>query len=289
MDSFAGYSSSFSGFVDYSKCFHQLSTSWMIIGAILFFGTIISVIPQIQIVISNRSSFGLNTTSIWITSFSQFIMIINMICLHSSDFSGIIQLPFSETWQRMLTFCNIFILWFMYSFIPYLSNIFFDKKSRPARPKPTIERDRKVNNTMIVLLYIVLGLLITMTLANGVILGFTGPLIRSIGGLLGTIATALVFAQYLPQMITTCQLKDPGSLSLLMLMIQAPGGMINSLFMWLGNKDHWTTWISYFAASIQQFILLMIGFYFKCNKEENKYESLMNASPSTTTEMLSDR
>jgi hypothetical protein len=67
-------------------------------------------------------------------------------------------------------------------------------------------------------------------------------------------------------MWATCHLKDSGSLSLALLAIQAPGGTLNALFMWIGQEDDWTTWISILAASVQQFILLGICVFFKLRK-----------------------
>jgi uncharacterized protein with PQ loop repeat len=85
-----------------------------------------------------------------------------------------------------------------------------------------------------------------------------------LGRTIGTITTCIVVVQYVPQMVTTCRLRGPGSLSIALMAIQAPGGTLNALFMWLAQGDDWTTWISIEAASVQMFILLANSSYFKC-------------------------
>ena len=273
MDNFRGYHYSFQGFIDYNNCYHTIDISWMIIGGIIFLGTIISVIPQLTIIISNRSSYGLNSFSIGFTSFGQFIMIVNLISLHCNDFVGLLQIPINISFPRMMTFINVFTLWFMYFFIPILTNIFFDIESRRNRTLPEIPKERKLNIKIFIILILLISILSLLPFIIGYFYSYGGNFIYQLGKYLGTLASILVFAQYLPQMITTCKLKDTGSLSLMMLSIQGPGGLINTLFMWIGNHDHWTTWLSFMIASLQQLLLLFIGIYFKLTKKPTTFSS----------------
>jgi uncharacterized protein with PQ loop repeat len=93
--------------------------------------------------------------------------------------------------------------------------------------------------------------------------GFNSREIQDYGRILGGFATILVFFQYLPQMITTWQLQGPGALSITLMCVQAPGGLANALFLWMGQKNHWTTWLSIFVAAIQMLILLVMCLWFK--------------------------
>jgi hypothetical protein len=80
----------------------------------------------------------------------------------------------------------------------------------------------------------------------------------------GTISTVLEIGFFVPQMWTTCKLRDGGSLSLLMLEIQAPADLANSLYMWLGTGDHWTTWLTVLVNSGEEFTLLGTCLVFRC-------------------------
>jgi hypothetical protein len=88
MNSDSVWSSSFHGFVDYSVCFPQTAIVWMVIGLGITAGTVISLFPQWRLIVLQRSSFGLSTFTIFVTSFGQFIYIVNIMCLHSAEFIG---------------------------------------------------------------------------------------------------------------------------------------------------------------------------------------------------------
>jgi hypothetical protein len=96
----------------------------------------------------------------------------------------------------------------------------------------------------------------------------------------GTISTALELGFFLPQMWTTCKLRDGGSLSLLMLEIQAPADLANSLYMWLGTGDHWTTWLTVLVNSGEEFTLLgtCLVFRFLASRRRNKEEAALRGT-----------
>ncbi|KAK8899401.1 hypothetical protein M9Y10_001717 [Tritrichomonas musculus] len=256
----------FNGFVDYSTFFEEPSIIWIAVGSIIFIGSVISVIPQIISILKRKSSFGLNVISIFVTSVSQFILLTNVLCFHIEDFRGFLQFPFIQVIPRFLTFSITFGLWIFFLAIPFLTMIFFDKN----HPKSQTPIDRKQSNIMTTVLTVAVPFSSFIFLISYFILGtqngFESKIVLYFGGICGSISTIIGFAQYIPQMITTCSIEGPGSLSLILLFIQAPGGTANALFMAIAQGDHWTTWISILSASIQQFILIGIILYYKCKK-----------------------
>jgi hypothetical protein len=121
---------------------------------------------------------------------------------------------------------------------------------------------------MLTILTPIVALVIVAVWAAGTALfGCGSAWVVMVGKFFGTFATFMCIVQYVPQMITTCRLKSSGSLSLLLLALQSPGGFINAAFMWIGQGDDWTTWISILAAAVQQAILLGICLYFKHKKK----------------------
>ena len=254
------------GFVDYTFCFPESSVTWTIVGSIIVIGSSISIIPQMVNIVKNKTSFGLNPLTIFVSSFSQFILVTNVVSLHDFDFVGFLQFPFARVIPRFLTFMVTFVLWYFYLVIPFLNMIFLDLKLRMKRDNEQIRREKFFARFTAVFLPISASIFILIFLIMGTSKGFNSVLVQGYGGMCGTIATIIGFAQYIPQMITTIKFEDPGSLSLLLLFIQAPGGVANALFMWIGQGDHWTTWISILSASIQQFILIFIILFFKVKK-----------------------
>ena len=81
---------------------------------------------------------------------------------------------------------------------------------------------------------------------------------------LGIMATVLAGIQYLPQIYTTYTLKHVGSLSIPMMCIQTPGGVLFavSLFARLGWGG-WSTWMIYVLTAIMQGIVLTMGIYYE--------------------------
>jgi uncharacterized protein with PQ loop repeat len=187
--------------------------------------------------------------------------------LKATDFVGICQYPLIAAMSRMLTFMNAAALWLMYLPSAMLNMVFFDKEPRSVRDAKKIYRDAYFNRVLSILNPLI-GIVITIVLFVGFLVHGVGSVyVVTMSKFLGTFACFLCMAQYLPQIITTCKLRDHGSLSLLVLALQAPGGFVNSMFMWLGQGDDWTTWVSTMASAIQQVILLTICMFFKCRKK----------------------
>lgn len=279
MDTFVGYKYSWSGFIDYSNCYHKVEPIWIAVGIGVTLGTVISVIPQLFNFVKNRSSYGLNSFTVTATSIGQFVNVLNYVCLHAADFVGVISRPFSVYMPRLLSFINIFALWYMYIGNTFLNFIFFDKKPRGRRNVQDIKIDYKANLTFSLFLNITNFILIVLYIVFGMIYGFHEHFIRRYGYILGTAGGFVAIAQYAPQMFTTCKLQDPGSLSLILLAIQAPGGTINTLFLAIGNKDNWTTWLPLLVGATQQFILLIICIFFICkNKAVKVMENTLNSN-----------
>lgn len=269
MNDFIGYQYSFAGFVDYSKCYTTVNPLWLTVQICVTVGTVASVIPQWINIVKGRSNFGLNSITIWITSWGQFLLVLNYIVLHAATFIGVIQLPASVTWQKFMSFVNLFALWICYLAVPFLDMIFFDLKIRKRRQMKAIKAEQILTNVMHPLL--ILGFTICFVISS--VLGTTKSFFHQeesyYAKVVGLISAALVIAQYLPQMITTCRLRNHGALSLIMLAIQAPGGTINSFSMIFGQGDDWSTWLSLLLGASQQFILLGICLYYKCKRKRD--------------------
>lgn len=94
---------------------------------------------------------------------------------------------------------------------------------------------------------------------------------------LGIMAAVLAAIQYIPQIWTTYHLKHVGSLSIPMMCIQTPGGLLfaASLFGRLGWAG-WSTWGIYILTAIMQGVVLFMGVYyeFAARREEQEQRHL---------------
>ena len=267
MNSDTGNEYSLSGFTDYTATMETGSSGvWQVLGYLILLGTVLSLVPQIYNLIKQRSSYGLNPLTMFITNFSQLILVFNIVCLRTSDFIAIQQASFFSVLPRLMTFLNAFSLWLGYMPIIFLNTIFFDKEIRSLRPEEKLGTEWFLNKLFILLnvcgsvvILIIYSVLLMVT-------GVGSDELTQMGKVFGTMCIVIVFIQYTPQFITTCKLQDNGSLSLLLLCIQAPGGTASALFMAIGQGDHWSTWMSTLAASVQQFILITMIVFFKIKR-----------------------
>lgn len=281
MDDNLGYSYSWNGFIDYIGCYHKVGPIWITVGACIFAGTIISLIPQIIRIVRLRTSYGISPFFVFITSITQYLVVINVFCLHNADFYGVLQITPLRTIPRLLTFGNLFILWFCYLPIGLLYLIFFDRNPRKNRDHQAFRREWKIGIITISSLIITSILTFILYVIFGYVTGYSSDLIIYYGKVLGTASSILTVVQYLPQFITTCKIKDNGSLSLVTLAIQAPGGTINAIFMMVGNSESWTTFLSTFSSAVQQWSLLFLCIYYKCKQKQIKSQeqNLLSTTP----------
>lgn len=78
----------------------------------------------------------------------------------------------------------------------------------------------------------------------------------------GIVALILSVAQYIPQLYTTWHLKHAGTLSIPMLCIQAPGGMIWATSLYLQPEAQWSSVVPFYGASLLQTTLLLMCLYY---------------------------
>ncbi|RYP09272.1 hypothetical protein DL765_008497 [Monosporascus sp. GIB2] len=89
---------------------------------------------------------------------------------------------------------------------------------------------------------------------------------------LGITSAVLAAIQYIPQIWTTYRLKHAGSLSILMMCIQTPGGFLfaGSLAARLGWEG-WSSWGVYVLTAAMQGILLAMAIRYEWPSEEERY------------------
>lgn len=94
---------------------------------------------------------------------------------------------------------------------------------------------------------------------------------QSWADILGTIAGVLAAIQYIPQIYFTWKLGDLKSLSILTLVIQAPGAFLFafSLALRVGVQG-WSTWLVYIVTGLLQIVLLVMGIQFWLDKRRKR-------------------
>ena len=257
------------GFVDWHALFPHQMPLWTIVGTVFLLVTLISYLPQTIQIIKDRSSFGLSGPAVLSQSLGLWFLAYNVICLKSSDFAGLFQYKNVSTYARFLTFINLFLQWVFYLPVPLLTFIFHDRNERKSRGQDIIRKEWNTSRGFAILAFTVFTTLFLVWMIGGTVAGFQSTLIHFCGKATGVIAFIMELVQFIPQLITTCKLHDNGSLSLLMLEIQAPTNLANGLFMWLGQGDDFTTFASAMLDATQEFTLLGSCIFFKWQKRHS--------------------
>ncbi|OHT09264.1 PQ loop repeat family protein [Tritrichomonas foetus] len=252
------------GLIDYKFRFPKVEMFWQIIGLVFFLVNFFSFIPQTTELVTSRSAFGIEPLATFCQSLGHYLLVINLLCFKCLDFVGFFQYPDASAFPRLLTFSNMFFMWIMFLPTIFQTVIYHDREYRETRPQPVIRADWIKAVCACVLLILADIILLLIWLALSLPKGFETSGATKFGEVCGTISTVLEFVFFVPQMYTTCKLQDGGSLSLLMLEIQAPADLANTLYMWLGTGDHWTTWLTVFIDAIEEFTLLGTCLLFNC-------------------------
>ena len=262
----------FVGLIDYSFCFPKQDVLWTLIGTVFFFATVISYLPQTIEIIKTRSSYGLSASSSFSQAMCLFSLTYNVISLKSTDFSGMLQHLSFKTYARFLTFLNLFCQWIFYFPCIILITIFHDRKDREKRPKNVIDQEWFGGKLFLIGAIFFPILMFSLWSFFGYQYGFDCLQIQYLGKAAGIIVSLLEFMVFIPQLATTIKIRDAGSLSTLMLKIQAPTNIANALFMWIGQGDHWSTWASSMLDGTMEFILLFLCTYYKWQKSKKQVE-----------------
>lgn len=283
MDENEGYQYSWTGFVDYTKCYHYVSPFLIAVGVCITVGTGLSLIPQLVRIIKRRSSYGISPIFAFLTSFGQVLIVLNFFSLHNADFYALPQISYTITFPRLLTFSSCFTLWFVYLPVAFLTYVYHDIPHNIQN-----EKQRWKISTIMCLVLLLISIICYIPIPIiGATLGFASKACLTYGKVLGTISTAITILQYMPQFITTCKIKDNGSISIVTLAIQAPGGTINAFYMMLAHKENWTTWLSLLCSAIQQWILLALCIFYKLrNRKRLSMENAQSEASSSIKNKL---
>lgn len=111
---------------------------------------------------------------------------------------------------------------------------------------------------------------------------------RRLATLFGLLALGVGFVQYFPQLYTTYKLKHTGSLSILMMLVQIPGGYLFALSLMLRKDSHWSTWISVMAAASFQLTLLIMSLYYSIKQTSEVGDRITSPAPNDTSTSYTD-
>ena len=251
------------GFLDYHFAFPIVRVLWTIIGTIFFLINFGSYIPEIMLMIRNKSNEGISMLFCICNSTNQALLLLNVISLNFAEGIGIFQYPITYTFAALITFLTLFFQWLLFLPVVYLNFIYNDQSSMKNETKEAKRHQWRMVCIYLIINAVLFSLFLIIWLTMGCQKGFMSHIVRTMGSMAGIISATIEVLQFIPQFITTFKLRDSGSLSLAMLSVQGPSLVCSSLFMWLALGEEWTTYVCVMIDGLALISLLVICLLFK--------------------------
>ncbi|KAF9235515.1 hypothetical protein BU15DRAFT_89558 [Melanogaster broomeanus] len=252
--------------------------------AFLIFGLFISYVPQHLRIIRAGTSIGFSPWFLLLGSTSSAAAMLNIITLQWSIIqccrkvrlgkcievtAGVFQVGI-----QWLLFTIILVLYMMY-YPPDLKHVHLEIDTHDSRPMHHVRTKLKSSEwrLSVIVSWVVLIHLSLLTFVTFILLQTSSPSpdpsiphssqITLWATFLGISSGLLAAVQYAPQLTRTYRLKLVGALSIPMMIMQSPGGVVMAISIAMRPGTDWTSWIMYAVSAIMQACLLLICFAWK--------------------------
>ncbi|KAI0299347.1 hypothetical protein B0F90DRAFT_1727992 [Multifurca ochricompacta] len=176
--------------------------------------------------------------------------------------AGVIQVG-----TQWFLFSVILVLYLIY-FPPHLKYLTLNIDSHDSPLSDRVKTNLKSDNwrlsillSWIVLIHLAFCTFVTFILLSSSPADPSGPVRSQLdlwATFLGVSSAILAALQYAPQIVHTYRLKLVGALSVPMMMIQTPGGIIMVISIMIRPGTNWTSWVMFLVSAIMQGILLVM-------------------------------
>jgi len=247
-------------------CFENPAIENVMLGLALTIGILISYLPQYVTIIRSRTSEGVNYWTIWLLYMSSIMTLINAIVLKWSYFQCCRYLSGWEVIEELLPIEQLTAGPVMTSGIYFLVVLYFSVL--PQTPEESIINKRYLHRKIAWGLFIIMVIFTLALIALSLILIFfvgdsSNEGVKGYADAIGIISALIVTVVWIPQIYTTWKKKDPGTLSIIMLLIQMPGSVIVVIYQGILNNADWTTWLPYSCTAVELTILIVMWFWYK--------------------------
>ncbi|KAJ5076996.1 pq loop repeat protein [Anaeramoeba ignava] len=266
---------------DFGSFFVKMSGVQIALGICVALGSVGSYIPQWIKIFRKNSVVGISVFTIFLTTINQFLSTVNVSIFRFPVLLGCSQYGFHQCGSALLGFIQIVGLWLIY--FP-IFQLFLLYHGLDSNQNPLTDKKLKKEYLLAWILYIIVIVLDLVLVFVSVYtiakLGACNSKTRMFAKFIGYIGSFNNFFQYLPQIYKTYKMKTAGSYSIPTLLIQAPGGLVNVYFLAFVAKENISTWLTYFCADIQQWVLLilLLYYFFKEKKQLKIKKNLENQS-----------
>lgn len=266
---------------DFAEILIQMNIYEEVMGILLIIGCILAVIPQHVRLLRTKSSEGLSYMYLFLSQINQFSSVINAVLLKFGQIRACFAVGLGKCTPSVLTLYQLFGIWAI-NFPIYWWFLLYFKLDGTASKKREWMAARVLFGVFF--LYGVAVSVVSYALLH--VYGECGNAVLYFGFSMGMTSTVLTVVQWTPQIWQTWRMQDGGSLSTLMLCLQAPGSLVIVYFLVFSSQENWTTWLPYFVSALEQFLLLGMLVFFKIRTRWRKSKGFEVDSTSTIPKRL---
>jgi len=250
-------------------------------------GLIISYLPQHFRIINSKSSEGFSPVFLLLGTTSSAATMFNMITLQAEIVKCCRVISFGSCVEIVAGIVQVGIQWFCFGIIFVLYMIYYPSHLRyvdigagESELQPLLHTKTRVKSTewglsVIVAWISVIHLLFLFTTTVYLLStsrhspdGALSPQISSWATFLGISSALLAAVQYAPQILHTYKMRLVGALSIPMMLIQTPGGILMVTSIALRKGTNWTSWITFAVAAVLQGCLLVMCCIWKIRQDK---------------------
>ncbi|KAG9313688.1 hypothetical protein JVU11DRAFT_6035 [Chiua virens] len=249
------------------------------LAAFLIFGLFLSYVPQLLRIIRAGTSVGFSPWFLLLGSTSSAAAMLNIITLQYPVIRCCTQVSLGKCIEQTAGILQVSIQWFLFTMIlvlymlyypPNLKYIQLDIDTHDARPIHHVRTNLKSSEwrLSVIVSWVVFLHLAIITITTFVLLTDSPPSSDSTvphppqitlwATFLGVTSGLLAAVQYAPQLLQTYNLKLVGALSIPMMVIQSPGGIVMAVSIAMRPGTDWTSWVMYAVSAVMQTWLLFV-------------------------------
>lgn len=240
------------------SAFKDPSATHFLISLFFSVGILVSYVPQHVKIIVRKTSEGLSPDFLLLGALSSFAASMNIF---------LVSIPTRQCCSTLLSkfecvnaLSNMFQI-FIQAFGSILVLVLCVFATRHSIRESRTELQKLTVNFYVFLFYVIMNIALYWKLSANLQNGDMGVLYL-FADISGIVALILSVAQYIPQLYTTWRIKHAGTLSIPMLCIQAPGGMIWATTLYLQPGAQWSSVVPFYGAAVLQATLLFMCLYY---------------------------
>ncbi|KIO02541.1 hypothetical protein M404DRAFT_1002150 [Pisolithus tinctorius Marx 270] len=251
---------------------------------VLMFGLFASYIPQHFRIIRAGTSIGFSPWFLLLGSTSSAAAMLNIITMQGPVLRCCLEVSFGKCVEITSGVLQVGSQWFLFSMILVLYMVYYplnhkyvelEIDTHDSRPVQRVRSDIKSDEwrLSVIVSWAVAIHLAFITFTTFFLLFTTGPLpdpsgprphqIELWAAFLGISSGILAAIQYAPQLQRTYRLKLVGALSIPMMVIQSPGGVVMAISIAMRPGTDWTSWVMYAVSAVMQACLLLMCLMWK--------------------------